>query len=109
MQLNSVVLPAPFGPMIPTISHRSARRDTSERACTPPKRIDTCEVSRTVSAAGSRSDIVDRHLLVGRDPPEAAAGQPLLPRAGQLPEAAREAGEHHEQEDGPEHQGGELG
>src|ERR1043166_7917252 len=39
MQLNSVVLPAPFGPMSPTISPGSMASDTSRFASRPPKRL----------------------------------------------------------------------
>src|SRR5207247_11339498 len=39
MQLNSVVLPAPFGPMRPTISPGSMASDTSRLASRPPKRL----------------------------------------------------------------------
>src|SRR5688572_5593244 len=55
IRLNSVVLPAPLGPMIPTISHSDTATDTSRFACTPPKRMDTSTVSST--------DIGDLHLL----------------------------------------------
>src|SRR5437660_12076505 len=47
MQLKHVVLPAPLGPMSPTISNSSTLRLTSSRACRPPKRIDSCSASRT--------------------------------------------------------------
>ena len=39
MQLNSVVLPAPFGPMTAVISPRRAAKDTASTAVSPPKRI----------------------------------------------------------------------
>ena len=41
MQLNSVVLPAPFGPIRPQIAPRATLKLTSCRAVTPPKRIVT--------------------------------------------------------------------
>src|SRR5947199_9119529 len=47
MQLKIVVFPAPLGPMRPTISNSSTLMETSRNACSPPKRIDTCSVSRT--------------------------------------------------------------
>src|SRR4051794_32923596 len=47
MQLKIVVLPAPFGPIKPTISNSSTFNETSDRACRPPKRIDTPAASRT--------------------------------------------------------------
>src|SRR3989442_1082004 len=39
MQLNSVVLPAPLGPMRPTISPASMASETSRFASRPPKRL----------------------------------------------------------------------
>jgi len=39
MTLNSVVLPAPFGPMSPTDSPRSIEKVTSSTATTPPNRF----------------------------------------------------------------------
>ena len=38
MALKSVVLPAPFGPMIPYTSPRATENDTSSRATSPPNR-----------------------------------------------------------------------
>src|SRR6185503_15790623 len=49
MQLNSVVLPAPFGPMRPTISPASMLNDTSRLASRPPNRL--VEDSRLSSEA----------------------------------------------------------
>ena len=40
--LNSVVLPAPFGPIRPTISPGAASTETSSSATIPPKRRVTC-------------------------------------------------------------------
>src|SRR5437764_11071366 len=55
MQLKHVVLPAPLGPMRPTISNSSTLRLTSDRACSPPKRMDSSTDSRTgIDALGSR-------------------------------------------------------
>src|ERR1700704_5486946 len=47
MQLKHVVLPAPLGPMSPTISNSSTFRLTSSSACRPPKRIESSSASRT--------------------------------------------------------------
>src|SRR5687768_13819498 len=87
MQLNSVVLPAPFGPMSPTISHSLTRRDTSERAWTPPKRIEM-----PVASSTTRFPL----LAPGRSsrpsvPPELErfAAQPLGEGTDLLPHAAR--------------------
>src|SRR5512142_1483043 len=45
MQLKSVVFPAPFGPMRPTISPAATSNDTSEFAASPPKNLLTCLIS----------------------------------------------------------------
>ena len=45
MQLNSVDLPAPFGPMIAKNSPGATVNDTSESAATPPKLIETPSTS----------------------------------------------------------------
>src|SRR3954469_8830913 len=47
MQLKIVVLPAPLGPMSPTISNSPTLMLTSRRACRPPNRMETSVVSRT--------------------------------------------------------------
>src|SRR5215467_14509266 len=41
MQLNSVVLPAPFGPIRPQISPACTAHETPSSARTPPKRTET--------------------------------------------------------------------
>ena len=41
MQLKSVVLPAPLGPIRPQIAPGATSKLTSSRAVTPPKRIET--------------------------------------------------------------------
>src|SRR5579884_4405619 len=41
MTLNSVVLPAPFGPMMPTSSFSPTCRSTSRSAVSPPNRLVT--------------------------------------------------------------------
>src|SRR2546421_10400428 len=57
MTLNSVVLPAPFGPMSPVTRPSSTSRSTPWRACTPPKRTSTSWTSSNANA---------RHLLANR-------------------------------------------
>src|SRR5688572_13234295 len=102
--LNVVVLPAPFGPMMPTISHSPSWMLTSRAAWMPPKRMERLRVSST--------DIADRHLLhVAGVQVEAVAGDPALDRPDLLAEAARgrDEGDDHddrEQED-PEGRCGE--
>src|SRR5437868_11480775 len=51
MQLNAVVLPAPFGPIRPTISHSSTDRLSPSIATRPPKRIVRSRTSSTDTAA----------------------------------------------------------
>src|SRR5215831_2054067 len=57
MQLKSVVLPAPLGPMSPTISPDSMVSETSRLATRPPNRLVHDSTSRrggTASASGRR-------------------------------------------------------
>ncbi len=61
---SRVVLPAPFDPMMPTISPWASSRSTELSACTPPKRTETSFTARI----GSRR--LGRHV---GDPPTAAA------------------------------------
>src|SRR5437868_6141588 len=51
MQLNAVVLPAPLGPIRPTISHSSTDRLSPSIATRPPKRIVRSRTSSTDTAA----------------------------------------------------------
>src|SRR5712691_6195453 len=88
--LNVVVLPAPLGPMTPTISHSPARRLTSRAACTPPKRMEQPRTSST--------DIA--HLdfgVVGVLEAEPPAPQPALQRADLLPPPAGVASQREQQ------------
>src|SRR4051812_8735006 len=64
MQLSSVLLPAPLGPISPTIDPVSSANETSRRAWMPPKSTDTVSMERQV---------------ISRPPPEATqhAPQPL--------------------------------
>src|SRR3954470_1516255 len=73
MQLNAVVLPAPFGPIRPTISHSSTFRLTPSMAVRPPKRMVRSRTSSTDTAALHRSDAavpvrVVQAELVPREP-----------------------------------------
>src|SRR6266545_7471797 len=100
--LNNVVLPAPLGPITPTISPWPMAMLTSRLACTPPKRIDTSRVSST--------DIGDLHLLqpaVVRV--EAMTRHPALQRAGLLADPAGEPDQVDQQEQRPDDQRGVLG
>src|SRR5947209_8544145 len=47
MQLNTVVLPAPFGPISAVMSPRAAEKERSSTATSPPKRIERCSTRST--------------------------------------------------------------
>src|SRR5687767_189117 len=66
MQLKSVVLPAPLGPMRPTISPASMASDTSRLASRPPN----CLVDASTLSNGA--------IVLGRGRP--AEAQPARPR-----------------------------
>src|SRR3954453_11634359 len=86
MQLNAVVLPAPFGPISPTISHSSTRRSRLSIATSPPKRMVRSRTSSTDTAALHRSDGGAAVRVVQR---ELVAGEPARKRPDHLPETAR--------------------
>src|SRR5258705_2284611 len=91
MMLKVVVLPAPLGPMTPTISHSPARRLTSRAACTPPKRIE--------QRCTSSTDIAHLDLgVVGVLEAEPPAPQPALDGPDLLAHPARVAGEGGEEQ-----------
>src|SRR4051794_25201644 len=56
MMENSVVLPAPFGPISAVMHPACARNDARSRASRPPKRFDTCSTrnSGSTMAAAQR-------------------------------------------------------
>src|SRR4051812_8928510 len=90
MQLKMVVLPAPLGPMRPTISNSSTFNDTSDRARSPPKLIETPTASRTGIAVPA----------VQGEPP---ALQPPADRAGDRTEPVGLEDEGHDGQDAREH------
>src|SRR5687768_15250159 len=101
MMLNVVVLPAPLGPMTPTISHSPARSVTSRAAWTPPKRMEQPRTSST--------DIAHPHFrLVGVLEAEPPAAQPALQRQDLLAHAAGMARQREQQEHGADHDRGVL-
>src|SRR2546421_8847730 len=51
MQLKIVVLPAPFGPISPTMWPRSTSNETSSLATSPPKRLVTWRTSSRLIGA----------------------------------------------------------
>src|ERR1051325_7640247 len=63
MTLNSVVLPAPLGPMSPVTRPGSAVSSTSCRAITPPKRTLTSSTDRSDNAVHLLGDLDARDAL----------------------------------------------
>src|SRR5437764_14565932 len=87
MQLNAVVLPAPLGPIRPTISHSLTCRSSPSTAVSPPKRIVRSTTSSTDIARpdqGGRCRVT--MLLVHR---ESVPGEPAGERSQHLAESAR--------------------
>src|SRR5919108_1170676 len=102
MMLKAVVLPAPLGPMTPTISHSPTKMLTSEFARTPPNVIDALTTSST--------DIGHQYLSQAAIlRVEALADQPLRDRTDLLPDAAGEDRERQEQQQGAEDEGRSTG
>src|SRR5712691_12119467 len=76
MQLKMVVLPAPFGPMSPTISNSPTRRLTSCSAWRLPKRIETSVVSRTdIDALRSPAAATSGSERLALQPPPDGCGE----------------------------------
>src|SRR5688572_10890624 len=77
MQLSSVVLPAPFGPMTDTISPLATSKPTPLTACTPPNDFETSRSSTWVLTGwficlGSPL----AHVAMPRSPPSNGATTP---------------------------------
>ena len=86
MQLNAVVLPAPLGPISPTISHSLTVRLSPSMAVRPPKRMVRSRTSSTdITAPGQGRSCCVTVLVVQR---EAMTGEPLRERPQHLPETA---------------------
>src|SRR5579884_4065708 len=99
MQLNSVVFPAPLGPIRAKTWPRSTVKLTSSTARSPPKRLLTCSQRRM---APSCSSPISGALHVGQRLLGRGPGQLLLTHpAGQQ---ALGAQEHGADQDQPEHQ-----
>src|SRR3954470_15893069 len=86
MQLNAVVLPAPFGPISPTISHSSTFRFRPSIAVRPPKRMVRSRTSSTDTGALHRADAGVPFGVVQR---ELVAGEPARERSDDLSQPAR--------------------
>src|SRR5206468_9965265 len=88
MQLDAVVLPAPFGPISPTISHSFTARLRLSIAVRPPKRmVRSCTSSTdTAATAPERSTGRVAFCVVQR---ERLAAEPAGERPQHLTEPAR--------------------
>src|SRR3954471_6949244 len=86
MQLNAVVLPAPFGPIRPTISHSSTLRLMESIAVRPPKRMVRSWISSTDTGALHRTDT---GVTVGVMERERLPAEPARERPNDLAQAAR--------------------
>src|SRR5438105_134786 len=95
MQLKIVVLPAPLGPMSPTISNSPTVMLTSRSACNPPKRMETSRVSRTGTDALRAGTA--RHVHT-----EAVALEPSPDGRGDRSQALRLEHERHDRQDARE-------
>src|SRR5437773_7553378 len=97
--LNVVVLPAPFGPMTPTISHSPTKMLTSDAALTPPNRIEQPSVSST--------DVCHLHLTQAAVVNvEAVPGQPAHEGTDLLADPAGKQRQRQQQQQGAEHERG---
>src|SRR5690348_10163167 len=86
-RLNRVVLPAPFGPISPTISPSRTSNDTPSTARSPPKVRDSPETSSTAPppeqwTAGPsrehRAEYAAREIRRDEDEDRAVEEQPVL-------------------------------
>ena len=69
MQLNSVVLPAPFGPITPSTSPPATPSETLSSAVIPPKRTVTpCTASAAEPVRVSLDTSTEVMLPLARDP-----------------------------------------
>src|SRR5262245_21978837 len=73
MQLKTVVLPAPFGPISAVMSLRAALKERSPMAMRPPKRIVRCStrssgsLSRAISAVTLCDEFGRDRLLLSKE------------------------------------------
>src|SRR3954464_15216227 len=100
MQLNAVVLPAPLGPMSPTISHSSTFRLSPSIAVRPPNLIVRSETSSTDIGALHRADT---GVPVGVVQREFVAAEPAPERTDDLTESARVEDDRLKQQHGTDH------
>src|SRR5215475_11796595 len=113
MRLKSVVFPAPFGPMMPTISPAPTTNETSVSALRPPNRLLTERTSRSGAIAlcfplsGAQADQAAReidHDDHQQDRVEHLAGGGHLPGVleRQVAEHLADAAEQHRSQHGTE-------
>src|SRR3954447_10282190 len=102
MQLNAVVLPAPFGPMRPTISNSLTSRVTSCSACSPPNRMDRSRTSSTDTGALHSARTGVSRVVVQR---ERMARQPSRQRPQLRAEPARVEDQGLQQQERPDQAG----
>src|SRR5438093_849874 len=77
--LNSVVLPAPFGPIRPVTMPSSTSRSTPWSACTPPNRTSTSATSSSANASHLLPEDGVGVELAGVDGGRAPHGEPSEP------------------------------
>src|SRR6266536_5092103 len=110
MTLKRVVLPAPFGPMMPTISPGAARSETSPTAVSPPKRLVTAS-SSSIAARGADAlaepsdqalrDQADHHDEEAAVDDEVDADEPASDVAEHGTERGLERGDEERAHEGP--------
>src|SRR5229473_2732330 len=81
MQFSSVVLPAPLGPMMPTMSPLAISKFTPSTAATPPKRLVTprsssCGTAPSGAPANSRRSLGVRGVFTARSREASGANTP---------------------------------
>src|SRR5437764_15267702 len=86
MQLKAVVLPAPLGPIMPTISHSSTVRLIPSTAVKPPNRMVRLRTSSTDTGTLHRAGT---GVCVGVVEGEPVPGEPARERPDHLTETAR--------------------
>src|SRR5688572_15870175 len=101
---KSVVFPAPFGPMMPTISISLTEIDASYRARMPPKlTVQPSTSSMGLDSIARNRGRRQRLLRVGRRP-----AQPTPERTEHLPEPARVAGQREDEQGRADHERSEI-
>src|SRR6266568_8338703 len=88
--LNSVVFPAPFGPINDTMECCGTSNETSLTATRPPNIFVTCSARRTLTAAAGGAGGVGVSVELTSHPPR----RPGSPRAGRPPRRSRRSEEH---------------